>query len=80
MPGMSTMPTIPSAGPGALVIGVTGDALVLRGELSHPAATDGRSPQIVRSVVVDDDLWTVSRVGLGRTAAAAPTGVDLVAF
>lgn len=65
----------------ALVLGVDGDRLVQRAELSHQSgpAGDWRS-QILRSLVVDRDLWTLSQAGLGLSDADNPTGVELLPF
>lgn len=65
--------------PGAVVIGVEGDSLVQRGEVTH-VQEGGPWATILRSLVVDDTLWTVSSAGLGRTPAATPTTVDLLEY
>ena len=65
--------------PGAVVIGVDGDSLVQRGEVTHVQEGGPWAP-ILRSLVVDDTLWTVSSAGLGRTPAATPTTVDLLEY
>ncbi|MFZ4518537.1 MAG: hypothetical protein ACOYOP_09115, partial [Microthrixaceae bacterium] len=59
------------------VLGVAGDRIEQRGELRHALAGGGAVP-IRRSVVVDDDLWTVSSAGLGRTDARTPTAATLL--
>ncbi|UDY37078.1 beta-propeller domain-containing protein [Dermatobacter hominis] len=64
---------------GAYVIGVDGDVLTVRGKLVHEP-TPGAYGSILRSVVVDADLWTVSDAGVGRTDAQRPTGVALLPF
>lgn len=63
----------------ALVLGVADGSLEERGEIAHG---DGRewSSGIRRSVVVDDDLWTVSSMGLGRSSASSPTSVELLPY
>lgn len=63
---------------GAYVLGVDGDHLSLRGTLVHDDGT--RTAPILRSVVVDSSIWTVSDRGVGRTDAGAPTSVALTAF
>ncbi len=60
------------------VIAVDGDHLVLRGEIAHDVA--GSSASILRSVVVDSTIWTVSARGVGRTDAANPTSVSFLPF
>lgn len=65
----------------ALVLRVEGDQLVERAELSHQSGSNVPWPsQILRSVVVDRDLWTLSQAGLGLSNADNPTGVDLLPF
>jgi len=66
---------------GALVIAVQGDRLSQVGEVKHPSSTDsGDSVPILRSVIVDRDLWTVSDIGLGLTDADAPDSALVVPF
>jgi hypothetical protein len=68
---------------GALVVAVSGDQLEEVAELRHvddPGDPDAWQAQILRSLVVDRDLWTLSGVGLGRSDADAPTSVELVRF
>jgi hypothetical protein len=64
---------------GVYVFGVEGDSIVVRGKVVHELAPS-YFPQILRSVVVDDDLWTVSDAAVGRTDADRPTGVSLLRF
>lgn len=63
----------------ALVLGVEGQGLTERAELAHGDGLAWNS-EIRRSVVVDDDLWTVSGMGLGRSSASSPTTVELLAY
>ncbi len=65
---------------GALVIAVQGDQLSQVGEVKHPSSTDSGSAPILRSVIVDRDLWTVSNMGLGLTDADAPDSAIVVRF
>ncbi len=64
---------------GVYVFGVEGDSIVVRGKVVHELAPS-YFPQILRSVVVDHDLWTVSDEAVGRTDADRPTGVTLLRF
>lgn len=64
---------------GVYVLGVEGDSIVVRGKVVHELAPS-YFPQILRSVVVEDDLWTVSDAAVGRTDADRPTGVTLLPF
>lgn len=65
----------------ALVLKVDGDQLTERGELVHDSdRVDPWRSQILRSVVVDRDLWTLSQAGLGRSNADDPTSVELLPF
>ena len=75
-PGGTDGASVP--GSASLVIGVDGDRLTVRGTLVHEQG--GLTSPILRSVVVDDDLWTVSSMGLGRTSATSPTSVALLPF
>ena len=68
---------------GAYVLGVDGDHLTLRGTLAHEhhdGATGAATTPILRSVVVDTSIWTVSDAGVGRTEATNPTSVSLLPF
>jgi hypothetical protein len=67
---------------GALVVAVEGDTLVEVAELRHADTTDPVAWQagILRSLVVDRDLWTYSPIGLGLSDADVPTGVELIRF
>ncbi|MEI2697017.1 MAG: beta-propeller domain-containing protein [Microthrixaceae bacterium] len=66
-------------GGAALVVEAGRDGLSENGRIVHDTG-DGWSLQPTRSVVVDDDLWTVSIAALGRTDADSPTGVQLLPF
>ncbi len=63
---------------GAWVIGVDGDRLVRRGTLTHDLG--GSTDQILRSLVVDSSIWTVSDRAVGRSDATAPTATALIRF
>jgi hypothetical protein len=71
----------------ALVVGAGPGGLDERGELRHSDPAEPSGPlagpvdwTIRRSVVVGDDLWTVSAAGLGRTPAGEPTTVELLPY
>ncbi len=65
----------------ALVLGVDGDQLSIVSKILHPAPqADPWRTQILRSVVVERDLWTVSAAGLGLSDADSPTTVQLTAY
>lgn len=57
---------------GAWILGVDGDHLVRRATLTHDVG--GRTDPIVRSLVVDSTIWTVSERAVGRSVATASTG------
>ncbi|HLU40893.1 MAG TPA: beta-propeller domain-containing protein, partial [Microthrixaceae bacterium] len=61
----------------ALVLRVSGRRLERVAELRHGDAV-GVTP--LRAFVVDGDLWTLSRLGLGRTPADAPGAIDHIGF
>ncbi|MCB1013247.1 MAG: hypothetical protein KDB15_16440, partial [Microthrixaceae bacterium] len=66
---------------GALVLTVDGAELVEGAFLAHTTdSLDTWQCQIVRSLVVDRDLWTLSRIGLGLSDADNPGQVDLLLF
>ena len=65
---------------GALVVAVEGGGLEEVAELRHTDDPGAWQAQILRSLVVDRDLWTLSGVGLGRSDADAPTTVELISF
>jgi len=69
----------PLEGQGVMVVGVDTTALRRVAALRHETGGAG-SGQVLRSVVVDRDLWTLSPIGLGRSDAEAPTSVDLIRF
>lgn len=69
----------PPSGDGALVVRVDGHHLGTVAELRHDDQAGGTSP-VVRSVVVDRDLWTLSARGFGRSDADAPATVDMIRF
>ena len=71
---------VPCESSGAsMVIGVQGRALTTVAEIGHVVPGSGTATTSpVRSLVVDDDLWTLSMVGLGRSDVATPDGVDLL--
>jgi uncharacterized secreted protein with C-terminal beta-propeller domain len=73
---------LPVEGPGGselLVLEVAGGGVAERARLRHDAPGGGSVP-VLRSLVIDSTLWTVSAAGLGRSDAATPAGVDLVAY
>jgi hypothetical protein len=65
---------------GALVVAVEGGGLEEVAELRHTDDPRAGQAEILRSLVVDRDLWTLSGVGLGRSDADAPTTVELIEF
>ena len=66
---------------GALVLTVDRAELVEGAFLAHTTdSLDTWQSQIVRSLVVDRDLWTLSRIGLGLSDADNPGQVDLLLF
>jgi len=68
---------------GAYVLGIDGDHLGLRGTLAHEhrdSASGAATTPILRSVVVDSTIWTVSDAAVGRTEATNPTTVSLLPF
>ena len=80
-PGLDCGAVAPAAPrSGALVLSVNGGRLEAVAELSHDDDGDPWRSEILRSVVVDRDLWTVSRLGLGRTDADSPSGVELLGW
>ena len=64
---------------GALVVAVDGNDLAEVVELRHSDSGEWGS-QILRSLVVDRDLWTPSGLGLGLSNADTPSTVELVRF
>lgn len=70
-----------SSAPGgaALVVRADGSGLSEIGRISHDTG-QGWSLQPTRSVVVGDDLWTVSIAALGLSDADSPTAVQLLPF
>lgn len=58
------------------ILRIEGHDLRRVAELSHQV--DGRPLEAMRSVVVDDDLWTVSTAAIGRSDADDPTAVELL--
>ncbi len=65
----------------AAVIQVDRSALRQVAEIAHSAAsTGGAIIAPMRSSIVDDDVWTLSTLGIGRSDADAPSGVDLLLF
>ena len=63
----------------ALVIGATRGGLTEVGRFSHEPSP-GWALQPTRSVLVDNDLWSVSIAAVGRTDADTPSSVDLLPF
>lgn len=63
----------------ALVIRATGAGLEQVGRFSHEP-TPGWALQPTRSVMVGDDLWTISIGAIGRSDADAPSSVDLLRY
>ena len=63
---------------GAWIIGVDGNHLVRRATLAHDMG--GRTDPILRSLVVDSSIWTVSDRTVGRTNATSPTSTAIVRF
>jgi hypothetical protein len=66
-------------GGAALVLRADRDGLVEVGRFAHEPMP-GWSLQPNRTVLVDDDLWSVSIASIGRTDADAPTGAALLRF
>lgn len=66
-------------GGAALVLRADRDGLVEVGRFAHEPLP-GWSLQPNRTVLVDDDLWSVSIASIGRTDADAPTGAALLRF
>ena len=66
-----------SPGGEALVVGAGPGGLEEVGRFSHEPMPGWRL-QPTRSVMVDDDLWTVSVAAIGRTDADAPSSVELL--
>jgi len=65
----------------AKVIGVDGATLSEVAEIGHqPEWSAGATIAPIRSSIVDDDLWTLSPAGLGRSDANDPAGVALLEF
>ncbi len=67
----------------AQVVQVDGNTLTEVARIGHVAPGSGPGSGTVapiRSSIVDDDLWTLSMVGLGRSDADAPTEVALLGF
>ncbi len=62
----------------AWIIGVDGDRLVRRGTIAHELG--GWAHPILRSVVVDDSIWSVSEWAVGRTSATSPGDTALIGF
>lgn len=80
-PGRSVQPEQPSCtqSSAALVISVGDNKLSKVAELSHQ--TDGSWAGIpTRSLIVGQDLWTVSALGVGSTDAARPGNIELVRY
>jgi hypothetical protein len=65
-------------GGAAEVVAVRDGRLVRSAQLTHEA--DGLRLAPLRSLLVGGDLWTLSSVGLGRSAADAPAGVELLPY
>ena len=67
-----------SAANSAMVLRVEGGQLDEVARITHGTGFGSSAP--MRSIVIDDDLWTLSYEALGRSDAAAPTSVELVRF
>ncbi|MFV0318407.1 MAG: beta-propeller domain-containing protein [Microthrixaceae bacterium] len=65
---------------GALVLSVDGTSLRELSFLDHAGGGNLSEAPILRSVVVDRDLWTLSRTGLARSDADNPTSLTLFPF
>ncbi|MFN7149480.1 MAG: beta-propeller domain-containing protein, partial [Microthrixaceae bacterium] len=63
---------------GAIVVAAAGAELDEVARITHGGTFGTGTP--IRSVIVGDDLWTLSPLGLGRTDADAPGAVDLLVF
>jgi hypothetical protein len=72
------LPISAGEGPSLLVVGVGADGPAEVARLRH--GRPGGTVDVLRSVVVDADLWSVSQVGLGRSDADAPGGLELTAY
>ncbi|MDQ2679156.1 MAG: beta-propeller domain-containing protein [Actinomycetota bacterium] len=66
------------SGTGAIVLRVSGGQLTEVARIAHTTPMGQLAP--MRSIVVDDDLWTLSYGALGRSDAASPDSVELVGF
>lgn len=63
----------------ALVVRAEGASLSEVGRFSHDAGPGGQLAPL-RTVLVDDDLWSVSYGAFGRTDADAPSSAELLRF
>jgi hypothetical protein len=66
------------ASSGAIVVRVGQGELRQVANLAHRTQWGAVAP--IRAFVVGEDLWTLSFVGLGRTSADEPDGVQLIGF
>jgi hypothetical protein len=80
VPGIAVQQWAPSEG--ALVVHAGDGSLEEVAELRHDGAATGApwDAAILRSLVVDRDLWTLSRLGLGLSDADSPAEPALVSF
>jgi hypothetical protein len=79
LPDTDCAPRLTPRWNGVYVLGIEDDSLVLKATLAH--RTTGVEPALIlRSVVVDRDLWTVSDEAIGRTDADRLDGVALLPF
>jgi hypothetical protein len=63
----------------AMVVRAEGGTLTEVGRFSHQVGP-GMQLAPLRTVLVDDDLWSVSYGGFGRTDADAPNAAELLRF